>query len=171
MQEKDFHKQLIDGFEWSGITAHKFPDLARGLVKPYDLVCNFLGEYWAIEAKVLRVERLPPNDRLKETDIIWRPAIMRPKQIINLAKEAGIGGQGLVALLLVNTRATRQKAAFLADISFLMEYPQKTLGSLRGWATRYQDVGTGPFVRELSWKPTIGWTCWGKSMRCETQAE
>lgn len=53
--ERDLKTELVKAMRSAGCEAQKFPDNARGVIKPYDLVLGIGGKLVAVETKLTKI--------------------------------------------------------------------------------------------------------------------
>jgi hypothetical protein len=94
--EASFKTELVAAFERAGHTCHKFPDLARGVKKPYDLVCGIGGLYVGVETKLVKVGTAASAGRWHEGLIVLRHEDVRTNQHKALRETAATGNVALV---------------------------------------------------------------------------
>lgn len=155
MLENDFNADLAAGLRSQGIWAHKLPDLARAVVKPFDIVANCQGRFWAIEGKLKKVKLKPGETEFASGLVVIDryDRVFRPHQLQNLKMIDAQRGFGFVALYLSEDKPnSRLKAGWLLDVQYFLNRDRWTIEDL-GRLSR----GLGSDTTELRRKPNCGW--------------
>jgi len=144
MNEGDFRLHLQKGLASQGAFAYKIPDLARCMVKPFDLVVGMERKFVAIEVKLRKFNK----EEVVNNYNVLIPSLFRPHQIPTLESIEEKGqGYGFVAVLVVNEQQPRFKEAWLLRVSHMKE---------RGYKISWGDLKQ--LGHPLIWVPKVGWT-------------
>ena len=155
MIENEFNSDLAAGLRSQGIWAHKLPDLARAVVKPFDIVANCRGRFWAIEGKARKVKLKPDETEFASSLVVIDryDKVFRPHQLQNLKMIQLQGGVGFIALYLSEDKPnSRLKAAWLVDVQYFLGRDRWTVNDLS-----YLSRGLSVDTLELRRKPNCGW--------------
>lgn len=153
MNENDFNSDLAAGLRSQGLFAHKLPDLAYGVTKPFDIVANCHGRFWAIEGKLKKVAlKKGLTDFPPELVVIDRyEKKFRTHQLPNLEMIAAQDGVGFVGVYLAEDRpGSRLKAAWLVPVAYFLQKESWTVQQLNSLAFSFPTL-------ELTWGPKRGW--------------
>lgn len=151
MTERERNIELRDGLRHQGLCCDLFPDQARGVRKPYDMVaCTPTGRYWAIEGK--RVE-IPAWDSKKA---ILTARMFEEDQLPSLMEVARREALASVALFVQPPQVTKTRAWLLSArwvVTRLRDGEALRLTDLQGRVelVRLMNVGWGvtPTVLEV----------------------
>ena len=156
--ESNLKTELVKAFEAAGHVCHRFPDLAKGVKKPHDLVCGIHGHYVGIETKLVKVGTVSSVGHWRDTLIVVRHTDVRPNQHVALKETVRRKSIGLVVAGIYD-RCDHHRLAFA------LTYEQ--------FLTR--DVWTyGDCVREgvrIPWERGKGWDISGLVEVIGTQLE
>lgn len=146
MVEGDFRRDLQKGLQAQGCWVLKIPDLARGQLKPCDLIVGYQRQLFLVECKLRKLARKRP---IGDEDIVISQKDFRPHQLPTLWDAIDKQqAHGYAAVCLVNEQQRGQKWAWLIPALMLREQEQFDFGTL-----------TGPCGKDyqLQWVPAAGW--------------
>jgi hypothetical protein len=146
MLEGDFRRQLQKGIEAQSCWAYKIPDLARGQIKPCDLVVGHRKRLFLIELKLRKLNRQRP---IGLADGVISRGDFRPHQLPSLRGVETRGqATGCIAVCMVNETQVGWKKAWMLPVEALDRQESYALGELLlpEWL---------PY--QLQWAPNIGW--------------
>ncbi len=147
MKESDFQKALTQGLRSQGCFVYKIPDLARAIVKPFDLCVGYQNCLLAIEAKLKKYGRQKP---LQDGDVAINPASFQ--------------GRGHQLPRLLQIYESDQGYPFIAICVARIEMGSAV--ETRAWmlpvyCMKVKETWTiGELDKEecqLTWVPTVGW--------------
>jgi hypothetical protein len=147
MTEATFRKDLQKGMQAQGAYVLKLPDLARAVVKPFDLLVAHAGCFYPMELKLRKVERAKP---LHNEDVAISQKVFRPHQLPTLLEiHQKLWGFPYVGACLVRVQDGRvqEKQAWLIPISLFLLQEEWNVASLN-WICS---------TSNLQWKPGVGW--------------
>jgi hypothetical protein len=151
MVEKDFQVDLCKGLRSQNAFAYKVPDLARAVVKPFDLCIAHAGRFLPTECKLRKFNR--QSDFRPEDKILLR-SDFRGHQLPTLEKiwESGQGHPyvAVCAVIVWEERVTR-KRAWMVPVRHLLE-------TETGLSLKDLDAMRRGSDCELVWVPAVGWT-------------
>lgn len=146
MIEGDFRRDLQKGMESQGAWAYKLPDLARGMLKPCDLVVGYHKRLLLVECKLNKYDRQKP---IGNQDVVLAVGDFRPHQLPTLWQvEEWDQATACVAVLMVNATQRGWKMAWMLPAAAMRAKHFYSFGELLqpDWL-KYQ----------LQWVPKVGW--------------
>lgn len=147
--EANFKTELQIAFEKAGHVCWKFPDIARGLKKPCDLVAGIEGRFVAIESKVTKVGTTENPGRWHDEQIIVRQVDVRLNQHTALRLTERRGSVALV-IGAIYDRYDYDRQAYALPYHEFMERDVWTLADCRRLAIPIRwEKGHGWDVEEL----------------------
>jgi hypothetical protein len=152
MVEKDFQIDLCKGLRSQGAFAYKVPDLARAVVKPFDLCIAYDGRFLPTECKMKKFSR---QGGFKPEDTILLKSDFRGHQLPTLEKiwESGQGYPyvAVCAAIVCEERVIKKRAWMIPIACFL--------DTARGYSLMDLECDTHQGRdHELVWVPAAGWT-------------
>lgn len=142
--ETDFQQELLAAFRDAHCVAHKFPDIAKRVTKPHDLVLGVGGYYVAVECKLCKVgTRANPGH--------WHPGL-----IVVREKDLSVGQHRALR----ETAERHSHALVIAGVYDVYDYRREA------FAWEYADFTRKEFwtlhesrlrAIRLSWQPGKGW--------------
>lgn len=144
MDERTLSKNFQKGLESQGFPCYHFPDLAFGVVKPFDFCCCCPGGlFWSVECKLTNI----PSWESKAA--LLAPRHFRDHQINSLIKVVEQGGRASVVLFVVPPRTIDTRAWVLSARGVAARFT-------KGEVFRLDDL-IGATRYELERIPRIGW--------------
>ena len=151
MTEKDFARDLVRGLKSQGAWAEKWPDLARAVVKPFDIAMSYAIQFHPIECKL---RDFKGKEMLPGKTVILSPADFKGRKH-QLPRLIGMWENGqaspYIASFMVLYRELKQpiKKGWMIPVR---QFKHQTTWTLRDLVERQQEWG-------LVWVANIGWTC------------
>ena len=94
--EANLKTELVAAFENAGYICWKYPDNARGVKKPCDLICGIHGQFVALETKLVKVGTASSKGRWHDKQIVVKYTDVRTNQHTALRKAVMAGSFGFV---------------------------------------------------------------------------
>jgi len=156
LKEVDFQSSLMRGLKSQGCFVYKIPDLARAVVKPFDICMAHMGNFYPIECKLTKYGRKKP---LHAGDVAINPGNFhcRGHQLPRLLEiyEREQGDPFLaVCVVRIEMGSAVESRAWMLPVCCMKAQETWTIGELDEEEC------------QLTWVPTVGWTApWLKAER------
>lgn len=147
MTEANCLRALANGLRSQGCWAYKIPDIAKGAIKPFDLIVAHEFMFFAIEAKLKKLKRKKP---ITDQDVVINQLDFRPHQLPTLNElNTRRWAMGYVAAFLnrVADGGTIEAYGWLIPIWLFVERQFWTVEQLK----------SARHAVQLQWAPSIGW--------------
>lgn len=155
MTEKNFQENLVNGLRHHGFWAHKLPDLARGVNKPFDIVACWSAQFWAIEVKLAKFKRSMQKAQISGKDRVVKQTDLSHGQHKNLTEILTNEGNALIAAFICNDFDPQIARGWIIDYKTFMTRDSWTVDELIKLDKEFYSESYYSF--ELTRVPYAGW--------------